>query len=107
MTLPDGPQTPQFLQLLQWISQPVQYLETSVKAYGDCFTARWGGFPPYVLIGNPQGIQELLTADPRQFNSGSGNKILQPFLGNQSLVLLDGDSEALTCQFATSASDSY
>ncbi|MBD1900003.1 cytochrome P450 [Trichocoleus sp. DQ-A3] len=101
MTLPDGPQTPQFLQLLQWISQPVQYLETSVKAYGDCFTARWGGFPPYVLISNPQGIQELLTADPRQFNSGSGNKILQPLLGDQSLILLDGDRHQRQRQLLT------
>lgn len=91
MQLPDGPQTPPFLQLIDWIARPTQFLEASAKQYGDIFTARWGGFDPFIIISNPQAIQAILTADPKLFDSGRANGILRPLLGDSSLILLDGD----------------
>ncbi len=67
-----------------------KYLETSAQQYGDIFTTQWGSFAPFVIVSNPKAIQELLTADPKQFDSGSGNKILQPIVGDNSIALLDG-----------------
>jgi cytochrome P450 family 110 len=101
MTLPDGPNAPRFIQLLQWIANPLNYLETAARRYGEIFTTRWGNLPPYVLLSNPQAIQKLLTADPRLFESGSGNYVLQPILGNQSLVLLDGERHQRQRQLLT------
>ena len=99
--LPDGPKTPQFLQLLQWIARPLQYMENSAQSYDDIFTARWGHFKPFVMLFSPQGIQELLTLDPKQFDSGRGNGILKPLLGEQSMILLDGDRHQRQRQLLT------
>jgi cytochrome P450 len=91
MQLPPGPQTPPFLQLIQWIAQPLKFLETSRERYGDSFTMRLGALPPIVCLSHPQAIQEVFTASPSQFDSGRANGILQPLIGNQSLILLDGE----------------
>lgn len=91
MTLPDGPKTLPFLQLIQWIANPLALLETSQQRYGDPFTLRLGSFAPLVFFSNPQAIQEIFTAQPDQFDTGRANGILQPLVGDQSLLLLDGD----------------
>ncbi len=91
MTLPDGPKTLPFLQLIQWIANPLALLETSRQRYGDPFTLRLGSFAPLVFFSNPQAIQEIFTAQPNQFDVGRANGILQPLVGDQSLMLLDGD----------------
>lgn len=101
MKLPDGPRTPRFLQLLQWIARPLEYLETSAQRYGDCFTARWGNLPPYVLLSNPQAIKEIFTTDPMQFDSGPSNRIAKPLLGEHSLMLMDGERHRRERQLLT------
>lgn len=101
MKLPDGPRTPPFLQLIQWITSPLEYLETSAQRYGDTFTAQWGDFPPFVLLSNPQAIHALFAADPRQFNFTEGNKILKPLLGEHSLILVEGDRHQRQRQLLT------
>ncbi len=91
MKLPTGPQTPPFLQLLQWIASPLELLETSAQRYGDCFTLRLSGLSPLVILSNPQSIQEIFTANPEQFEVGRANGILRPLLGEKSMMLMDGD----------------
>jgi cytochrome P450 len=91
MKLPDGPLTPPFLQLIQWLTRPLKYLDACAQRYGDPFTAQVSGFPPYVIFSNPQAIQEIFTAAPSQFESGSGNASFRPLLGEHSLLLLNGD----------------
>ena len=89
--LPDGPQSPQIWQLLNWIANPLGYLEKCAERYGEIFTLHMSSFQPFVFISNPQGIQEILTIDGKLFDSGRANGIIQPLLGDNSLVLLDGD----------------
>ncbi len=90
-TLPDGPKIPPLLQLIKWIAEPFEYFDDCGKRYGDIFTLRLFGFPPLVMIANPQGIQEIFSADAQSFDVGRANEILRPFFGDNSLVLLDGD----------------
>ncbi len=91
MQLPKGPTASPFIQVIQWIADPLKYLEKSAEMYGDCFTARWGYQPPFVIISHPQAIQELFTADFKKFEVGSANGIIT-LVGERSLVLLDGES---------------
>ncbi|MBW4575727.1 MAG: cytochrome P450 [Aphanothece sp. CMT-3BRIN-NPC111] len=91
MKLLDGPKTPAFLQTIQAIFSPLEYLEKFAQRYGDIFTTRFIGFPSPVVLCHPQAIQEVFTADPKLFDSGKANKILQPLLGEYSLILHDGD----------------
>ncbi|MGF1489043.1 MAG: cytochrome P450 [Prochloraceae cyanobacterium] len=90
MKLPDGPKTPALFQLIKWIAQPCDYLEECSEKYGDIYTLRLFGFPPLVFISNPQGIQEIFSADAKYFDVGRTNNIARPLLGDNSLVIMDG-----------------
>lgn len=91
MTLPDGPKDSRLQQTIQGIVRPLESLEKNAQQYGDIYTARFAGFPAQVVISNPQAIQEIFTADQKQFESASSNKIMQPLFGDYSLILHDGD----------------
>ncbi|MEW6493001.1 MAG: cytochrome P450 [Cyanobacteriota bacterium] len=92
LQLPDGPQTLPWRQTLQWLTNPMKVLEIYAERYGDIFTLPVGmGDKPIVLISNPQGIQEVFTADSNQLDSGEAAGIKPPFLGQQSLIALSGD----------------
>lgn len=91
MKLPDGPQTPPFLQLIQWIARPLDYMDTCAQRYGDSFTVRLGSDFTAVFLSNPQAIQQIFTADPSLFDTSRNNGLLQPVLGSQSLIMVDGD----------------
>lgn len=71
--IPDGPKTPPFIQLLQWIADPVGLMERSAQKYGDCFTLRLGRYPTIVFLSNPQAIQEVFTV-PEKFEIGEGTR---------------------------------
>ncbi len=78
-------------QLIQWIARPYDFLDECAEKYGDIFVAQLFGFPPLVIISNPQAIKEIFAVDAKQFDAGKGQQILKPLLGENSLVLLDGD----------------
>ncbi|UBF23939.1 cytochrome P450 [Kovacikia minuta CCNUW1] len=90
MTLPDGPSTPPAVQMMQTIVRPLETLETNFQRYGDLYTARITGFGPVEVLSSPDGIEALMTAPTHLFDSGRGNWILTPFVGETSLILLDG-----------------
>ncbi|MGA7932928.1 MAG: cytochrome P450, partial [Kovacikia sp.] len=90
MPLPDGPQDSPFLQIMQTIVRPLETLDANFLQYSDLYTARISGFGPLVVLSNPDGIESLMTAPSHLFDSGRGNWVLAPFVGETSLILLDG-----------------
>ncbi len=90
MTLPDGPKTPRFLQLIQWIADPLTYMDVCAKKYGEIFTTQWGNLEPFVMIHNPQAIQEMLNSKALDA-PGDINGILKPLLGEQSMIVISGE----------------
>ncbi|NMG08657.1 cytochrome P450 [Brasilonema sp. UFV-L1] len=88
MKLPNGPKTPGFVQRMQWVLNPLKFMETTAAVYGDCFTARPTG-KPSVVFSNPQAIQDIFTARPDQFYVGRANGIFRALLGDYSMMLLD------------------
>ncbi len=90
MKLPDSPQTPKFLQIIQWIFNPLQLMEKCKNSHGDCFTLWLAGNRPTVFFSDPQAIQEIFAIPSEKFDTGRGNGLLRPLLGVQSLILLDG-----------------
>jgi cytochrome P450 family 110 len=78
-------------QLFHWIADPLKFQDRCRQQYGDVFTAQLGGLGTYVVIGDPQMIQAIFSQDPKQFDVGRGNKLAEPLLGENSLLLLDGD----------------
>ncbi len=92
MKLPNSPKGLPLVQLIQGIVRPFDYLEAAAQECGDSFTMRSPGFPISVAFSHPEAIQQLFTADPDCFETGSGNRIMQPLLGENSLIHLDGRS---------------
>lgn len=90
MTLPNGPKTPRFVQLIQFISDPVTYLDKCAKQYGDIFTAQFGNMEPMVIVDHPQAVQEMLNSNA--FHApGKANSFLKPIIGEQSMVMFSGE----------------
>ncbi|GAA6614609.1 cytochrome P450 [Scytonema sp. NUACC26] len=89
--LPPRIREPKLLQIFWGLLQQKDYLETMAKRYGDIFIGEFAGFPSSVVISHPQGIQEIFTADAKLFATAPGNSIMEPLVGTNSLLLLDGD----------------
>ena len=93
MNLPPKLDTPRLLQRIQWIGDPVRYMETAARKYPDIFTAEVIGFGDnIVFVNHPEGIKQILTNDRTKFfASGEANRILKPLLGESSITMLEGD----------------
>jgi cytochrome P450 len=64
-------------------------METCARRYGETFTLRSPGSPPMVFTSDPTVIKQVFSGDPRQFHAGKANIFLKPFLGDNSLLVLD------------------
>jgi cytochrome P450 len=86
-------ETISLLQQIQWVADPVGYMETAARKYPDIFTAKIVGFGgSIVFVNEPQAIQQILTNDRKQFSApGELNGILKPILGDASVIMLGGD----------------
>lgn len=93
MNLPNPVKTPSFLQRIQWVAEPIGYMESGAQQYPDIFSAGvLGSRRPLVFVHHPQAIQEIFTNDRKKFAALSQeNKILQPLVGDSSVFMLDGD----------------
>ncbi|MGF1541995.1 MAG: cytochrome P450 [Pleurocapsa sp.] len=88
-------------QRLQWIADPVKYMETAAKEYPDIFAADIiGGDRYYVFVHHPEAVEEILTNDifstreesRQKFNAtGKENAILKPLVGEASVIMLESD----------------
>lgn len=93
MQLPHNIPTTPLRQLFSWLFRPYKFLDDCAKNYGDTFTVNLAGHKnSLVFISDPRIIKEIFSKDAQLFDAGSNNGILQPLLGNQSLLLLDGAS---------------
>ncbi len=93
MKLPPSPRTPALWQMLHWIANPFSYMDKCTKDYGDFFTVPLGKkFAPVIFVSNPQALEEILTKDSQEYNApGDQNELLEPLLGQQSLIAISGD----------------
>ena len=93
MKLPPQINTPRFLQRLKWIADPVSYMEKAVQQQPDIFRAEVIGFGGnLVFVNHPEAIKQILTNDRTKFfASGQENSLLQPLLGDYSIIMLEGD----------------
>lgn len=91
MTLPDGPQMPYWLRAMKLITHPLEYLEDYQHRYSDLFTVGKTSSSPVVYLNHPSAIQSIFAAEPNQFKTGTGGKVLRFLLGDSSVVLLDGE----------------
>ncbi|MDJ0507719.1 MAG: cytochrome P450 [Crocosphaera sp.] len=90
MNLPPFVSTPRLLRTFKFIFYPLQDLELNYQKYGDIFCS--GSVEtPFVYLSNPEAIKEIFTKDKTQFRTPIGGGFLKTFLGENSILFLQGD----------------
>jgi cytochrome P450 len=72
--------------------RPLAFLETCRARYGRRFTLRLPFAPPFVFLTDPDEIKQIYTAPPDVLHPGEGAQVLEPVVGPNSVILLDGDA---------------
>jgi cytochrome P450 len=72
-----------------WLFRPLPLLERWRAEYGNTFTIKLAVEPPWVVLGDPKDVETVFKGDPSVLHAGEGNMILEPFLGKNSVLLLD------------------
>ena len=91
-SLPPGPPAPSLIQGVAMWTRPLASLERGRARYGKRFTVRFPFAPPFVLHSEPEHVKEIFTASPDVLHPGEGARVLEPIVGQNSVILLDGDA---------------
>jgi cytochrome P450 len=89
--LPPGPSSPGIVQTLRSARDFEGYMARCGRRYGSVYTIRFVGLGNLVYLTDPADIKEVFTADPDLFRAGEANQMLEPVLGQNSVLLLDGE----------------
>ena len=89
MNLPAGPSST-LAMTWNWLRRPLEFLDECAGRYGDVFTIRFANLPPLVVFSNPDHVKEVFTDDGSDFHAGKFNQSLRAFLGDHSILMLDG-----------------
>ena len=89
--LPPGPALPALLQGIHYAFRPGPFFEACARRYGECFTLRMPVGPPIeVMFSNPEAIRQIFTGNEDELRGGEAFIALQPLLGANSILALDG-----------------
>jgi cytochrome P450 len=80
--------------LLRYTHAPLPLLEECWRRHGDAFLLRWAGYGKFVMLANPQAVQDVFRGDGHALHSGEGNEFLTPTVGPNSVLLLDEEPHA-------------
>ncbi len=87
--LPPGTRRSALLQTIGSWARPTASMDRQRARYGKRFTTRLLGQPPFVVLSDPDDIKELFMAPPDVLHPGEGASLLEPFVGRNSVILLD------------------
>ncbi|OSM43699.1 cytochrome P450 [Nesterenkonia sp. PF2B19] len=97
MTLPPGPRLPATAQTLMTYGGRMRAFPRLRARYGSTFTLRLlPGPQTVVLFSDPEDIRQIFAGDSWEFSGAGGNEVLRAAMGDQSVMLTDGqDHRAL------------
>jgi cytochrome P450 len=90
MATPPGPSSPTLIQTYHWLRRPYEFLDECAARYGEVFKFQIMGFGTAVVFTNPDCIKEIFAGSSDVFLGGESNRVLRPFVGEHSLLVLDG-----------------
>jgi len=90
LNLPPGPPYPTPIQGMGFWTRPLAFLERCRTRYGKRFTMRIPLAPPFVMVSDPEEIKAVFTAPADVLHPGQGARVLEPVVGSNSMILLDG-----------------
>jgi hypothetical protein len=78
------------LQLARFVFRPLAFLDECAARYGDLFQLDLSGFGRVIIVSDPKAIMEIFAAGPDLVHGGDANLVFKAFLGERSVLLLDG-----------------
>lgn len=90
LSLPPGPRTPGFWQLLRYCHSPLPFLEECFRRFGDAFTLRLPGYGQLVMLAAPEAVKSVFRGEAEVLHSGETNEVLLDMVGPNSVFVLDG-----------------
>ena len=72
--------------------RPLDFIESQIKKHGDFYQFKVPNKPPVIVVSNPQAVEEIFTAPSNTFKSAEGNEVFSFLLGDNSILLLDGEA---------------
>ena len=78
--LPPGPPAPAAVQTALWIRTPISFIRRARARYGETFTMRLVGMPPFVSLSTPDAIKAVFTGPSDDLHAGEANAVLEPIL---------------------------
>ena len=94
MSLPPGPRTPAFYNLLHYMYRPDSFFAQARAKYGVNFSADLAGLGRFVFLGEPAAIRDVFLGDPEVLRTGEANAFAVDTLGPNSVLTLDGEEHA-------------
>lgn len=88
--LPPTLSTPRALNILAWIQRPYPFVSWCQRRLGDVFRVPLPPLGELYVVGHPAGVKEVFALSGDDGHAGQANLVLKPFLGDHSLLLLDG-----------------
>ena len=74
-----------------WFCCPAEYLDECAEKYGEIFRLQLAAFGTAVVISSPEVIKEVFAKSPAVLLGGKSNEVTRPFLGDNSVLVLDGE----------------
>ncbi len=65
-------------------------MDDCARRFGDWFTLRVPGVSPFVFVSDPRAIREIFLGDADILHAGKANRPLGAFMGERSVLFLDG-----------------
>jgi cytochrome P450 family 135 len=89
---PPGPRGPSIAQAINYARNPLEFLPSMQRRYGDLFTVRFPYFGEIVYVARPDLVKAVFTGSPSVFHAGEANAtVLEPALGPNSVLTLDDE----------------
>ncbi|RYE82494.1 MAG: cytochrome P450, partial [Myxococcales bacterium] len=88
--LPHSPPLSSMRQINEWMRRPYEFFGRCQERHGDLFTLNIPALGDVVIVAQPDLVKEVFAQGPDAAHAGKANVVLRPFLGDHSLLLLDG-----------------
>ncbi|HEY6565324.1 MAG TPA: cytochrome P450, partial [Pirellulaceae bacterium] len=89
-TLPPGPSSSAWWQLVRFAGDPLGLLDECHRRYGNTFTLRIAGNGVFVMLSDPTAVREVFQGNPDVLHSGEANSLFTATVGRHSVLVLDG-----------------
>lgn len=102
--LPPGPRLPATVQTALLLRDPVRYFQRCQRRYGSVFRTGFVGAPGLVYVAEPELARQVFATDRDIGHAGAARReFLEPIVGSNSLLCLDGDEWVRQRKFLGSA----